>query len=210
MRQVIGHWPDASEQWKEVQLRVRECDLNNFRVGRRLAPQECGIEVEKRDDEGFTIVQRCVLDEPLLKRHEILAKQPRLALEWAEESREVARVERADDLRHDIRLPRSNRYCLLEVQRLSEEVLDESGAAHASIDQCAELGIERDGSFQQKRRDRLVLEAASAHERLIDGGPIVPGLVERTANSFEITQCGKELERPRQQAFVLKQLQQPP
>src|SRR5262245_42900296 len=150
MRQIIGHWPDAGEQRKEVQLRVCECDLNNFRVGRRLAPQEWRIEVEKRDDECFTIVQRCVLDEPLLKRHESLAKQPRLTLELANESREVALVERADDLLHDIRFPWSDRCRLFEVQRLSEEVLDESGAAHASIDLCSELGIERNGSLQQE------------------------------------------------------------
>ena len=91
-----------------------------------------------------------------------------------------------------------------------DEVLDEGEAAQASIDVCAELGIERDGSFQQERRDGLVLEAAGAHERFIDGRQIVPVLIKSGANRVEITKRRKELERARKQAFTLKQLQQPP
>ena len=83
-------------------------------------------------------------------------------------------------------------------------------AAHASIDVCAEVGIERDRSLQQERRDGLVLEAAGADERFIDGRQIVPVLVKSGANSVEITKRRKELERARKQAFTLKQLQQPP
>ncbi len=74
----------------------------------------------------------------------------------------------------------------------------------------AELGIERDGSLQQERRDGLVLEAAGAHERVVDGRQIVPVLIKRGANRVEITKRRQELQRARQQAFALKQLQQPP
>jgi hypothetical protein len=63
-----------------------------------------------------------------------------------------------------------------------------------SIDVCAEFGIECDRSFQQVRRDRLVLEAADADERFLDGRQIVPVLIKSSANSFEITQRRKEFE----------------
>ena len=44
----------------------------------------------------------------------------------------------------------------------------------------------------------------------VDGREIVPVLIESGANSVEIAKRRKELERARQQAFTLKQLQQPP
>ena len=59
MRQIVRHWPDAGEDWNEVRVRVRECELDGLRWRRRLAPQDCGIEVEKGDDEFSAIVQRC-------------------------------------------------------------------------------------------------------------------------------------------------------
>ena len=54
-----------------------------------------------------------------------------------------------------------------------------------------------------------MLEAAGAHERFIDGRRIVPVLIKSGANSVEIAERRKELERARKQAFALKQLQQP-
>ena len=60
MRQIVGHWPDAGEDWNEVNVRVRECELDGLRWRRRLSPQECRIEVEKSDDECFAIVQRAL------------------------------------------------------------------------------------------------------------------------------------------------------
>jgi hypothetical protein len=57
-------------------------------------------------------------------------------------------VDRARYLLHDKPLPRSNRRRVRG--SLSDEVLDEGGASHASIDVFAEFGIERDGSFQQE------------------------------------------------------------
>ena len=96
-------------------------------------------------------------------------------------------MDRALDLPHDKRLPRSDRCGVCEVHRsLFDEVPDEGEAAQASIDVCAEFGIERDRSFQQEGRDRLVLETASADERFIDGRQIVPVLIESSANSVEV------------------------
>ena len=54
------------------------------------------------------------------------------------------------------------------------------------------------------------VEAAGAHERFIDGLQIVPVLIESGANGVEIAERRKELQRARQQAFTLKQLEQPP
>ena len=55
-----------------------------------------------------------------------------------------------------------------------------------------------------------MLEAARAHERVIDGGQVVSALLKNGANSLEITSRRKEFERARKQALPLKQLQQPP
>ena len=55
-----------------------------------------------------------------------------------------------------------------------------------------------------------MLEAAGADERFIDGLQIVPVLIESGANAVEIAERRKELQRARQQALTLKQLEQPP
>ena len=130
-------------------LRVRERKLDGLRLGRRLAPQECGIEVEKGDDEFPAIVQRCRPDELSLKLHAGFTEQPRLTLQPADERRQVAIVDRALDLLHDKRLPRSDALSRAR-GRCFDEVLDEGEAAHAFIDVFAEFGIERDGSLQQE------------------------------------------------------------
>ena len=54
-----------------------------------------------------------------------------------------------------------------------------------------------------------MLEPARHDERLIDGGQVVPGLVEYGTNSVDIPQRGKELQRARKQSFSPKELQQP-
>ena len=54
-----------------------------------------------------------------------------------------------------------------------------------------------------------MLEAAGAHECFVDGREIVAVLIESGANGVEITERGEELQRARQQALTLKQLQQP-
>ena len=63
MRQIVRQRPDAGEQWNEVCPRVRERELDGLRWGRRLAPQDRGIEVEKGGDEFPAIVQRCPPDD---------------------------------------------------------------------------------------------------------------------------------------------------
>ena len=149
MRQIVRHRPDTGEQWNEVRVRVRECELDGLRWGRRLAPQDCGIEVEKGADEFPAIVLKtCGFDELGLKRHVGVAQQPRLTLQTADERRQIAVVDRAPDLLHDEHLPQSERCDLRKVRFL--ESLDERDAVGASVDVFAELGIERDRSFQQK------------------------------------------------------------
>ena len=81
MGQIVRYRPDAGEQWNEVRIRVGDCVLDSLRRGRRLAPQYCGIEVEKRADECLAIVQRRDFDEPSLKSHVVVTKQPRLTLQ---------------------------------------------------------------------------------------------------------------------------------
>src|SRR5439155_11640379 len=115
--------------------------------------------------------------------------------------------DRPADLLHDERLPRPD---LGRVRRaVVDEVLDEGEAANASVDVCAELGIERDGPVQQERRYRLVLETAGDRERLSDGGQIVPVLVKRGANGVDVAKRRKEFQRARKQAFTSKQIEQP-
>ena len=55
-----------------------------------------------------------------------------------------------------------------------------------------------------------MIEEAGAHERFVDGRRIVPLFVKRGADSVDVAKRRKELERSREQAFALKQLQQPP
>src|SRR5262245_61886476 len=148
MRQIVWHCPDPSEYWKKVCVSVCECELDGLRRGRRLSAQECGLEVEESDDERRAIVQRCGPDQPNLKRHVRHTKQPRLTLEPANERIKVAVQDRAADLLHDKRFPRSGRRRV--PRSLLDEVLDEGEAAHASINVPTQFGIERDGSCQQQ------------------------------------------------------------
>ena len=113
----------------------------------RLVPQDCGLEVEKSDDEFPAIVQRCDANEVSLKPHKSVAKQPRLALS-ADERLQVALADRAADLLHDKRLPRSER-CRVR-RSLFDEVFEESQAPPAFFDVSAEFGIECDQSLQQE------------------------------------------------------------
>ena len=87
-----------------------------LRRRRRLAPQECGIEVEKDADEFPAILLKtCGFDEFGLKRHVGVAQQPRLTLQLADERRQVALMKRALDLPHDKHLPQSERRDLRKV-----------------------------------------------------------------------------------------------
>ena len=118
-------------------------------------------------------------------------------------NRAIAVVGRATHPLHDERLPRSGTCRRVRDSRV-DKVLDEGDPSHASIDLSAEFGIERDGSLQQERRDRLVVEAAAAHERVIDGRQIVPVLIKSGANRVEVAQGRKEPERVRKQAFAVR------
>jgi hypothetical protein len=69
---------------------------------------------------------------------------------------------------------------------LVDEVPDEPGAAYASVDAHAERGIERDGSLEQDGRDGLVMEAARAHERLVDYREVVTLASKSGSNGVEI------------------------
>ncbi len=113
--------------------------------------RSAGIEVEKGGDEFPAIVQRCAPDELGLKRHIGVAEQPRLTLQPADERRQVARREaRAADLLHDKHLPQSDALRVRDPARVSMKYLTKATRSDASIDVCAEFGIERDGSVQQK------------------------------------------------------------
>ena len=118
----------------------------------------------------------------------LMSAPPGLTLQPADEPSQLAIVERVHDLLDDKRLPRSDRCRVRVVQpSLFDEVRDEGAAAHASIDVLAKFGIEPDGSFQQQRRESLVVEAAGDQKRSVDGRQIVPVLIKRGANSVEIT-----------------------
>jgi hypothetical protein len=81
MRQIVGQRPDSGEYWNEVRRRVRERELDGLRLRRRLAPQDCGSEVEKDADEfPAVLLKTCGFDEFGLKRHVGVAQQPRLTL----------------------------------------------------------------------------------------------------------------------------------
>ena len=177
--------------------RVGERELDGLRRGRRLAAQDRGIEVEKGGDEFPAVVQRGRPDELRLKLHEGFTEQPRLTLQKADERRQVAILDRPADLLHD-ETPSTARPPSRARVSVVDEVLDEGEAPDASIDVCAELGIERDGPFQQERRHGLVLEAARDRERFIDGGQIVPVLIERGANGVDVAKRRKEFERARE------------
>jgi len=66
----------------------------------------------------------------------------------ADERLQVALADRAADLLHDKRLPRSER-CRVR-RSLFDEVFDESQAPPAFFDVSAEFGIECDQSLQQE------------------------------------------------------------
>ena len=181
-----------------------------------------GSQVEKLGDEFPAVVQRRRPDEVRLKLHEGFTEQPRLTLEKANERRQVvipdwwrhrSRVttpgrDRPADLLHDETLPQADRRRV--PGSVLDEVADEGVAPDTSIDVCAELGIERDATFQQERRHGLVLEAGRDRERFGDGGAIVPVLIERDADGVDVAKRRMELERAGKQAFTSKQLQQPP
>ena len=120
-----------------------------LRLRRRLAPQDCRIEVEQGGDDFPAIVQRGRPDEPILKLHAVVTEQPRLTLQPADERRHIAIVGTAR-----LTCSMTNAFhgpARCRVRSASfDEVLDEGAAAHASIDVSAELGIERDGSLQQE------------------------------------------------------------
>src|SRR5262249_45172981 len=80
VRQIVRQRPDAGEEWKEVGPRVGGCELDGLWWGRRPGPQECGVEVEKGDDDLPTIVQRGPSDDRRLKTYAVIAEQPRLIL----------------------------------------------------------------------------------------------------------------------------------
>src|SRR5262245_31706122 len=117
MRQIVRHRPDAGENRNQMSVRVSGRELDGLRWRRRLSPQERGIEIEKSDDEGGTTVQRRMLKFLKLKPHVVVAKKPGLALQPADECRQVALVFRAPDLAHDKRLPRSDGCRVREVHR---------------------------------------------------------------------------------------------
>ena len=92
---------------------------------------------------------------PVLKPHEVVAEQPRLTLQLADERRQVTRMHRCRDLLHDEHLPQSDG-CGLPGDLANvfgwrvDQGLDEGESADASIDLLAELGIEGDRSFEQE------------------------------------------------------------
>src|SRR5437667_12591255 len=134
-----------------MRLPVNQCVLDVVRRRCWLASKDCGIEVEQREDE----FRAAAADELILKIHPGVAEQPWLTQEAADERCQVAILNGAADLLHDKRLPQSNRsrvpgdrpdvFC-----PRFDKGLDEAEASHASIDFCPELGIERNGSFQQQ------------------------------------------------------------
>src|SRR5688572_10696725 len=92
---------------------IGQCLFDVLRRWWRLAPQYGGMEVEKRADECFkTVVERRDADHPLLKPHEVVTKQPRLTLRFADERRQVTLMNRFRDLLHDEHLPQSDGCCL--------------------------------------------------------------------------------------------------
>src|SRR5439155_7560633 len=116
-------------------------------------------------DEGSAIVIRGNFDQPHLKAHSRFAEQVRLRLQPANKRRQIVFVKGTQELVHDKRLPRTSKHLWM-----LDQVLDEGGAALPAVDSPAEIEIERDAALQQEGRDRLVLPAASTHERLVHGG----------------------------------------
>ena len=175
-----------------------------------MAPTQRGVEVEQRDDEFTAIPHHGALDDSHLKSHVVVAEQPPLAPQPGDERGQVAILDRAHDLLHDKHLPRPAGLACDEGERWSvDEVPNEATATDACVHVPSEVGIEHDGSVQQDGRDGLVLEAARAHERIVDGGEIVPGLTERSANRVEIAERRGVFEGVRKEALSPKQLQQP-
>jgi hypothetical protein len=80
MGQVIRQWPESREKRNQLSVRIRGGELDRLRWGRWLAPQYRRIQVEKSGDEFAATIQRRVLNQPLLKAHPGVTKQPRLTL----------------------------------------------------------------------------------------------------------------------------------
>src|SRR5262245_54635586 len=77
MRQIVRHWPDASEDRNDVRVRIRECELDRLRWWRRLTSQDRWIQIEKCGDEFSASVERGELYDPGLKLHEAVTEQRR-------------------------------------------------------------------------------------------------------------------------------------
>jgi hypothetical protein len=152
MRQVVRHRPDTGEQWKRCVFAYVNAHSMALDEGGGWRRRIAGIDVEQGRDEFRTVrLKTCGFDQFGLKGHVGIAEQPRLTLQLADKRRQVAVIERALDLRHDKHLPRSERRDLRKVGSLgSIEALDERQAVRRAVNVLAELGIERDGSFQQQ------------------------------------------------------------
>jgi hypothetical protein len=146
MGQIVRYCPDTGEQWNEMRLRVRERDFDGLVWRRRLAPQNRGLEVEQRGNDGPAIVQRRDPDELTLKVHPVVTEQSRLTLQPADECRYIAYMGSARDLVHDKRDPQSGPFRVRS--SFFDEVRDEGAAAHAAMDFSAQVGVERDASLQ--------------------------------------------------------------
>ena len=81
VRHIVWQRPDPSDDWNELCLCVGERELDGLRSRRRLVSQQCGLEVEKGNDECFAIAQRCPLDQARLKAHPGFTEQPGLPLQ---------------------------------------------------------------------------------------------------------------------------------
>src|SRR4029079_9740452 len=90
------------------------------------------------------------------------------------------------------------------------KAISKSDAVRAFAHSLVELGIERDRALQQQRRDGLLIEAASADDRLVDDPEIVGVVGKSGANGVEVAERRKEVQGARQQAFAVKQREQPP
>src|SRR4029453_13681078 len=90
MRQIVWQRPDAGQDWNEVCLDIRECELDRLRWRRWLAPKDRGIQVEESCDEFAQTMQRCPPDDLGLEPHELLTEQPRFRVQKANERRQVA------------------------------------------------------------------------------------------------------------------------
>ena len=182
-----------------------------LRRRRRLAPQDCRIEVEQGADEFPAVrLKACGFDEFGLKRHAGIAQQPRLTLQLIDERRQVALIKRALDLRHDKHLPRSERRDLRKVgssDRLKHLMKDSRSVLRS-------MCLPSSGSSAMDRSSRSDATASRSKRQADTNASLTvsrsfPFSVESRANGVEIAERRKELQRARQQAFPLKQLEQP-